>query len=94
MKSELLEYLEERFGISRSAFQNFEFYAASRGRIFLGPKKMIPSPEPVSVGILAARTGNAIKPTTNLLQLFGRHADKNIINLDPENLRKYANGHD
>jgi len=92
MKSQLFEYLESRFGILPPKFKDFEFYGASRGRIFLGPKHIISRPEPVSVGILAARTGNAIKPTTNLLQLFGRHASKNIVNLNKENIMKYAKG--
>lgn len=94
MKKMLFGYLEERFGIPGSVFAGHEFYSASKGRVYLGPKKTISSPEPVSVGMLAARIGRAVKPSTNLLQLFGRHATKNIIKLDRKNTLKYVNGED
>ncbi|MBU0533120.1 hypothetical protein KKB44_06525 [Candidatus Micrarchaeota archaeon] len=94
MKTEFLTYLQERFGIPANLFDDFEFYGASKGRVYLGPKSAISSPEPVSVGFLAARIGNSIKPSTNLIQLFGKYATKNIINLNKENTIKYANGED
>jgi NOL1/NOP2/fmu family ribosome biogenesis protein len=94
MRDEILGYLEERFGIPASMFEGFGFYGASRGRIYLGPKSVLPRPEPVSVGILVARAGGALKPTTNLIQLFGRHATRNVVSLGRENALRYANGDD
>lgn len=94
MKKDVLQYFDQRFGISASAFKDFEFYLGSKGRIFLGPKNTINKPEPVSIGLLAARVGNSIKPSTNILQLFGKYATKNIIALTKEQTVKYAKGED
>ncbi|MBD3210779.1 hypothetical protein GF318_05340 [Candidatus Micrarchaeota archaeon] len=94
MKKEILHYFRERFGIPPSCFQTFSLYAASRGRIYVGPETTIPRPEPVSVGILAARTGNAIKPTTAILQLLGRHATRNIVRISRKDAEKFAGGQD
>lgn len=94
MRAELLDYLEERFGIPPSLFDIFEFYSSSRGRISLGPKQLISRPEPVSVGMLAFRNRGMLKPTTNLILLFGRHATKNIIMLGRDDAHAYAQGHD
>jgi len=93
-KNSILDYFETRFGISRNHFREFEFYLASKGRVFLGPKKIPAIGEPVSVGILIARMDNNIKPTTNLLQLFGKYADKNIVSLTEQQTKQYAHGDD
>jgi NOL1/NOP2/fmu family ribosome biogenesis protein len=94
MKTELFDYLDKRFGIPSSVFDGFEFYSSTRGRISLGPKKVISRPEPISIGVLAFRAGGALKPTTNLFLIFGKHATKNIINLDRANASAYAQGND
>jgi len=94
MKEMLFGYLEKRFGIPASVFAEHEFYAASKGRVYIGPKKAISEPNVVSVGMLAARISRTVKPSTNLLQLFGRHATKNTIKLDRENTLKYVRGED
>ena len=89
-----LDYLFERFGIPHHVFDEYGFYSASRGRIYIGPKSCPPKLNPVSMGLLAARSGETFKPSTNLLQLFGGYATKNIVNLGKENALKYAKGED
>jgi NOL1/NOP2/fmu family ribosome biogenesis protein len=90
----VLEYLEKRFGIEHHHFNKFEMYAGSKGRIFLGPKTTIYRPTPVSVGLLIARIGRSIKPSTNLLQLFGRYVKKNFVSLTKEQTLQYLRGED
>jgi len=90
----VLSYLEERFGIERRHFSGFEFYMASKGRVFLGPKRIPGRLKPVSVGILVARMSGTVKPSTNLLQLFGRHASRNIVDLPKEQALRYLRGED
>jgi NOL1/NOP2/fmu family ribosome biogenesis protein len=90
----VLSYLEERFGIDRRHFSDFEFYMASKGRVFLGPKGIPGRLKPVSVGILVARMSGSVKPSTNLLQLFGRHASRSIVSLPKEQALRYLRGED
>ncbi len=90
----VLGYLEDRFGIDRRHFSGFEFYLASKGRLFLGPKSIPGRLKPVSVGILVARIGKTVKPSTNLLQLFGRHASRSIVDLSREQALSYLKGED
>ncbi len=93
-RAAVLDYLEERFGIGRRHFDAFGLYMGSKGRLFLGPKRVPGQVRPVSVGILAARIGKAVKPTTNLLQLFGRYATRNVVQLSKEQAIAYLNGDD
>jgi len=46
------------------------------------------------VGMQIARIGNSIKPSTNLLQLFGRHATRNVLSVTKEQAVAYAKGDD
>lgn len=90
----VLGYLEDRFGIDRKHFSDFEFYMASKGRVFLGPKSIPGRLKPVSVGILVARMSGSVKPSTNLLQLFGSHASRGIVDLSKEQALRYTRGED
>jgi len=94
LKDAVLEYLDERFGLGPELFSDFGFYLASKGRVYLGPKQSIPKPRIVTIGLLVARVSDAIKPTTNLLQAFGRHVKKNSIPLTKEQTVSYARGED
>ena len=91
---EVLEYMEERFGIRRERFRDFRLYLGSKGRIFLGPKNVPPKVNPVTIGILAFRTGNSIKPTSNLIQIFGDSIDRNAVELSREEAIAYIRGED
>ncbi|MFX1520914.1 MAG: hypothetical protein ACFFCD_13435, partial [Promethearchaeota archaeon] len=88
----VLNYFEGRFGIERHLFEDFIFYVASKGRIFLGPKTLIDNPPPVTAGILIARISRSIKPTTNFFQLFGKYATKSVIKLTKENALRFIRG--
>lgn len=92
--SDVLEYLEKRFGLDRSIFAEHSFYIASKGRIYLGPKHAIGSPRIVTLGLLIARADGSIKPTTNLLQIFGRSVTRNALNLEKGQAIAYAKGED
>jgi len=94
MREKIVTHLQERFGIPMSVFDDFEFYGGNKGRVYLGPKNPIINPEPVSMGLLVIRVDNSIKPTTNLLQLFGRYANKNIVILTKNHTLEYTNGSD
>jgi NOL1/NOP2/fmu family ribosome biogenesis protein len=92
--ADVLAYLEQRFGLERSLFADYGLYAASKGRLYLGPKRLVNHPRIATAGLLIGRSGNAIKPSTNLLQLFGRHVKKNIVALEKDNARGFMAGED
>ena len=89
-----LYYLEKRFGISPEWFADFEFFASANGRIILGPKEIDSCLSPDTAGLLITRLGNTVKPTTNLLQLFGTHVTSSFITLDREKAMHYIKGLD
>lgn len=93
-KTLTLEYLKHRYGLAPELFVDFEFYASANGRIILGPKQIDPCLSPDTAGLLIARIGNTVKPSTNLLQLFGTLITKNFVALDRENAVRYIKGLD
>lgn len=93
-EKEFFSYMEERFGISRSHFREFGIYSDQKGRVFMAPKKLAAEDIAITVGMQIARTGKAIKPSTNFLQAFGRHAGKGILPLAKEQAVAYARGED
>ena len=92
--ADVLEYLEKRFGLDRALFGGYGLYATSKGRIYLGPKRLVNHPRIATVGLLIARSHGAIKPSTNLLQLFGKHVKKNYVELAKENAAAFIGGAD
>lgn len=90
----VLTYLEERFGLAPALFEDFGFYLASKGRVYLGPKNFIGVSGIVTVGILVARVSKTVKPSTNLLQAFGHYVTRNFVELDREQTTAYAKGKD
>jgi NOL1/NOP2/fmu family ribosome biogenesis protein len=94
VKGDVLRYLQERFGLDPALFEGHSFYLAPKGRVYLGPSQVPPSLRIVSPGILIARADSGIKPSTNLFQLFGRHATRNVLSVDKEQAKAFANGAD
>jgi len=110
MKPDVMEYFEERFGIRKSHFKDFRLYTDQKGRALLGPKHLGPERIVISVGIQIAHSENSarkasrtpsgtdaparFKPSTNFLQLFGKHATKNTVSLTKEQVQAYLKGED
>jgi len=90
----VLDYLDERFGLEEKLFEKLGLYLASKGRVYLGPKSAIAKPRVVTLGLLIARISGAVKPSTNLLQVFGKKVTKNFIELTKEQTIVFANGSD
>ena len=87
-------YLDERFGIGKEGLEGFGLYLASKGRVYLGPKRAIDKPRIVTLGLLIARVSRSVKPSTNLFQLFGRRISRNYIELDRPQTVAFARGED
>jgi hypothetical protein len=93
-QKQVLGYLRERFGLTEAELGGFGLYMASKGRIYLGPRRTIDRPPAVSLGLLVARVSGTVKPSTNLLQSFGRHISRNLIILTREQAMSFARGSD
>ena len=87
----ILEYCMERFGINNKTFVNYNWYIGSKNRVYIGPEEL-ERIKPESIGISVFRLNKTPKPTTNFLQLFGRHVTKNIIELSSKETIEYCAG--
>jgi NOL1/NOP2/fmu family ribosome biogenesis protein len=94
IKEEVLIYLEERFGLSRSLFDSYGLYLAPKGKVYLGPRKAPANIRIVTIGLHIARAEGAIKPTTNLFQVFGDRITKNVVSLAKEQVKDFVRGND
>ena len=87
----VLEYCTERFGINNKMFKNYNWYIGSKNRVYIGPEEL-ERIKPESIGISVFRLNKTPKPTTNFLQLFGRHVTKNIVELSSKETIEYCAG--
>lgn len=94
MRIRTIAYLEERFGLSATLFEGFTMYAGAKGRVILGPGGIPDSLAPDTAGLVIARVHRSVKPTTNLLQVFGRLVQRNAITLSRENTLRFLQGSD
>ena len=92
-KETILNYCEERFGISRTIFNNYNWYIGSKNRIYIGPEE-IKRIRPESIGLCIFRLDKTPKPTTNFIQLFGTRITKNFIILNKKDTLDFCNGSD
>jgi NOL1/NOP2/fmu family ribosome biogenesis protein len=95
-----VDFLEERFGIEKSAFSGFSFHETpDKIYVMSGdiPQKDLNNLRIVQTGIVAGRIfdkGDKFKPTTNLLQIFGRFANKSIVELSEKEKEDFVRGLD
>ena len=96
-REQIFSYFEERFGLDRSLFKGLELFERSKGRIFAVNKDsagFLDKVKPISFGLLFGRKNAAIKPTSVIIQIFGRHATKNVLELDKKQTKDYIEGFD
>jgi len=91
---EIMDYLNTRFGLEPELFSEYTFYLGSKGRVFLGPRASMNNLRIATVGLLVARVNGAIKPTTNLLQIFGNQVKSNVVTLEKKNALAFIKGSD
>lgn len=94
LRGQVLSYLEERFGLPSSLFSGYGLYLGSKGRIYLGPKGVPPGLRIAVIGLTVARADGGMKPTTNLLQAFGKQVTRNTISLEREDALRFLKGED
>ena len=96
---EMLENLKERFGFNPNQFRDYDFFINNKNKIFIlnriasrliefYPRRLM------NAGILFARKDAVIKPSSNMLQIFGKYARKNTVKLSRSRNRIYIEGFD
>jgi NOL1/NOP2/fmu family ribosome biogenesis protein len=93
LRLRVLDYLESRFGLDPRLLDGYSFYVSAKGRVIIGPAE-IPEMRIDTAGILIARVYQNVKPTSNLLQLFGRQMSHAIVKLEREEAHRYMEGLD
>ena len=99
-----LDYLVERFGIRKEIFSDYNFdtdrerisiFSASVAGKNLGGLRI------KSIGLRAGRyfkdvrnNRTKLKISTDFAQMFGRYANKNILQINDDEVRKYIRGSD
>lgn len=90
---EILEMWHSRFGILPLVFEGYSFYKRGRN-IWIFSQFEIPDLRSDSVGLRFLSTkGRVWKPSTYALQLFGRFAIKNVVDLAPNQAKKFIAGY-
>jgi len=96
-QSRVLDYLEERFGLDKSLFKDYSFYLGVKERLYLGPRSDqadMNGMRVATIGLMVARADENIKPTTNLLQVFGKKITKSVIPLTCPKAIRFVSGED
>ena len=96
-KEELIDYVEKRFGIPASLFADYQFFCHRNSWHILKKSRYLSEGAKLKVngyyGIKAFyKVGKYIKPTTRMIQLFGRYANRNIFFLTAEQALYLLNG--
>ena len=92
-------YLCERFGFSERDFSGICFISDGK-RVFAAGESACKTNLPLkthSKGMVAGRiqrNGKIVKPTTNFIQLFGRKARKNVIEIGDDERDRFIRGED
>lgn len=94
-RAAILDWWEERFGVPRSVFADFSFWEKGAGKVWIVQGEL---DGPVTIEALGLRFMHTRqehwKPTTNAVQRFGKHASRNVIELEPAAAARFVRGED
>ena len=96
-KKEITGQLLDRFGIPKDTFNEYHFIE-NEEKIWICSKEIasidFKNLRTEGIGLLFARKGIILKPTTNMIQLFGKCATKNVIELNETQKSMFLRGLD
>jgi len=90
----VLDYLERRFGIKRKVFDRYVICGDEKGLfIATGPAAGFAELRTVRRGLkFASVYRDLVKLSTAAVQIFGRHATRNVLELDLAQVRSFISG--
>ncbi|MFC6614415.1 hypothetical protein ACFQAS_05515 [Halopenitus salinus] len=94
-REEVLEWWETRFGVDPAVFEPYDFYEKGAGKIWVYAGEATNPARIEALGMTLLRTRQEHwKPTTRTASRFGRHASRNVIDLEPEEATSFLAGED
>ncbi|MFC1840911.1 hypothetical protein ACFL1N_15135 [Thermodesulfobacteriota bacterium] len=95
-RNSLLSYMNDRFGISSSVFEEFLLFKKKKAFWILRRSPLISRVSHLKinkVGIKAFQeVGSFMKPATRMIQYFGKHATKALLDLNVVQLKSIVRG--
>lgn len=96
-KKDLFKEIKEQYGIEKTILKKYEYLERS-DKIWLTTRcalsKDLKNLRMEGIGMLFGRRSATLKLTTNAVQLFGKHATRNVLELEEEDAWKYMRGLD
>ena len=94
-RQEVLDFWDERYAITPATFEKYSFWEKGGGKLWAFRGEMEGPLEIEALGMTFLRTRQEHwKPTTDAVQRFGRHARKNVVELDREKAQRFVAGED
>jgi NOL1/NOP2/fmu family ribosome biogenesis protein len=90
--AQIIEALCERFGISESVFENCLLYYGSKGKVYLRNSHSSEIKDSAVIGLHIATVAKVVKPSTNFIQIFGKHFRRNVISVSNSDARELIAG--
>jgi len=97
-RREVVAWWAERFCVPEEVFEPYEFFITGKGTIW-ALRRSERAPRGVeglryeALGMVIMRKGKlGWKPTTNAIQVFGRYARKNVVELGEAQMRAFVAG--
>ncbi len=94
-RRQVIAWWSERFGVPEEVFEPYDFYLKGKGTIWAVRRfERLPTGLRLeALGMVIMRKGKlGWKPTTNAIQVFGRYARKNVVDLDERQMRAFVAG--
>ena len=92
-RREVVTWWVERFGLEPAAFDGHTFWEKGAGKVWAFAADVGSPAEIEALGMTFLRTRQEHwKPTTDAVQRFGRGATRNVVELDPEESRRFLAG--
>ena len=89
----VVDWWVDRFGVPREVFDEYTFWEKGKGKVWALPFDLDPPVSVESLGMKFLRTRQEHwKPTTDAVQRFGRHATRNVVDVDGETARDFVAG--
>ena len=96
-RREVIRWWSERFGVPEEVFEPYEFFMRGKNTIWAlrRTEKLPTGLKFEALGMVIMRKGKfGWKPTTNAIQVFGRYATRNVVELTEEQMRVFVAGGD